>query len=63
MLSVRVLEQARRNVRALALERGMSVSEYVARLLNDHLAYVARVRGRLPVVEGPANDPRSHILR
>ena len=49
MLSIRVHEKAKRSIRALALERGMSVSEYMARLLNDHLAFVSRARGRLPV--------------
>jgi predicted HicB family RNase H-like nuclease len=38
MLSVRVHENARRSVKILAQERRMSVSEYVCRLLNDHLA-------------------------
>lgn len=47
-LSIRVHAQARGIVRALALERGMSVSEYVARLLNDHFAHISRTRGRLP---------------
>ena len=51
MLSIRVHDQVQGSVRALARERGMSVSEYMARLLNDHLAYVSRTRGRLPVVE------------
>lgn len=52
MLSIRVHDQVQGSVRALASERGMSVSEYMARLLNDHLAYVSRTRGSLPVVEG-----------
>ena len=42
MLSVRVHENARRSVCALARERGMSVSEYVCRLLNDHLREASR---------------------
>lgn len=50
-LSIRVHARARGTIRALACERGMSVSEYVARLLNDHLSYVYRVRGSLPVAE------------
>jgi hypothetical protein len=44
MLSVRVHENARRTVGALAQQRGMSVSEYVCRLLNDHLNAVHRQR-------------------
>jgi len=44
MLSVRVHENARRTVGALAQQRGMSVSEYVCRLLNDHLNAVQRQR-------------------
>lgn len=49
MLSIRVNEYTRRVVFALAAERGMSISEYVARLLNDHLNAVAQVRGGLPI--------------
>jgi hypothetical protein len=45
MLSVRVHENARRSVNTLARERGMSTSEYVCRLVNDHLREVARRRG------------------
>jgi hypothetical protein len=41
MLSVRIHENARRSVSSLAHQRGMSVSEYVCRLLNDHLREVA----------------------
>jgi len=37
LLSVRVNEHARRAVLSLAHARGMSASEYIARLLNDHL--------------------------
>jgi hypothetical protein len=48
MLSIRVNEHTRRVVFALAEERGMSISEYVARLLSDHLGHVARTRGGLP---------------
>ena len=51
LLSIRVREQTRSTVRALAYERMMSVSEYMARLLTDHLDYVLRTRGRLPVSE------------
>lgn len=45
MLSVRVHENARRAVFDLARERDMSTSEYVARLLNDHLRFEANRRG------------------
>lgn len=45
MLSVRVNEHTRRDIVALAHARGMSASEYVARLLNDHLDTVRAVRG------------------
>lgn len=41
MLSVRVHESARSAVLNLARQRDMSSSEYVARLLNDHLRLVA----------------------
>lgn len=51
MLSLRVHDKARGTVCALAHERGMSVSEYLARLLNDHIANVSRTRGRLPSIE------------
>ena len=44
MLSVRVHESARRAVDALARQRGMSVSEYVCRLLNDHLRTTLALR-------------------
>lgn len=43
-LSVRVHENARSAVFSLASRRGMSASEYVARLLNDHLQVVAQGR-------------------
>jgi len=42
MLSVRVHEAARRSFNDLAEQRGMSVSEYVCRLLNDHLRDVVQ---------------------
>lgn len=51
LLSIRVHDHARRTVRALALERGMSISEYCARLLADHLTQLARTRGRLPLFQ------------
>ena len=44
MLCARVNDGAKQLVGNLAHERGMSTSEYVARLLNDHLAQLARVR-------------------
>ncbi len=47
MLSVRVHEQARRSFVNLADKQGMSVSEYVGRVLNDHLRAVVEQR-RLP---------------
>lgn len=46
MLSVRIHENARRSVTALARQREMSVSEYVCRLLNDHLRDTVRRRSR-----------------
>ena len=46
MLSARIHEQARQSVATLAAQRRMSVSEYVARLLNDHLRQAAN-RNRL----------------
>ena len=45
MLSIRVHEQVRRMINALAAERGMSISEYTCRIINDHLSQVARTRG------------------
>lgn len=42
MLSVRIHETARRSFGELADQRGMSVSEYVCRLLNDHLRDVSQ---------------------
>lgn len=48
MLCARVHVDARQALRNLAKERGMSASEYVARMLNDHLSHVSRQRGRLP---------------
>lgn len=49
MLSVRVHENARRTVGTLARQRGMSVSEYVCRLLNDHLNAVQHQRSAAAV--------------
>ena len=43
MLSARVHEIARRDVSPLASRRGMSVSEYVARVLYDHLRQAVNV--------------------
>jgi hypothetical protein len=43
-LSARIHEDARLALNALALERGMSTSEYVARLLNDHLHGTANLQ-------------------
>jgi hypothetical protein len=40
MLSVRIHEATRRSFGELADQRGMSVSEYVCQLLNDHLREV-----------------------
>lgn len=40
MLSVRIHEAARRSFNDLAEQRGMSVSEYVWRVLNEHLRLV-----------------------
>ena len=48
-LSVRVHESARSAVFSLASRRGMSASEYVARLLNDHISLVAQRRRASPV--------------
>jgi hypothetical protein len=48
MLCARVHEDARRAVSALASEHCMSLSEYLARLLNDHLGQVIRARGGIP---------------
>ncbi len=42
MLSVRVHETARRSFSELAEQRGISMSEYVCRLLNDHLRDVVQ---------------------
>ena len=53
LLSIRIHDHARSAVRALAHERGMSISEYCARLLSDHLTQLARTRGRLPVFQEP----------
>jgi hypothetical protein len=44
MVSARVHHNAHKAVLSLAQERGMSVSEYVARVLNDHLRYVEGMR-------------------
>lgn len=46
MLCARVQEGARNAVQWLAQKRGMSVSEYVARLVNDHLTEVMRGHGQ-----------------
>jgi len=42
-LSIRVHEKARYAIVALAASRGMSASEYVCRVLNDHLSQVANL--------------------
>lgn len=44
MLSVRIHEDVRRSVSNLAERQGMSVSEYVYRLLNDHLDAMTQQR-------------------
>lgn len=44
MLSIRVHETVRQSVVDLAEEKGMSASEYVYRLLTDHLRDVAQQR-------------------
>ena len=46
MLSVRVHEAARRSFRELALHEGMSVSEYVNRVLSEHLLSATRRRSQ-----------------
>jgi len=51
MLSIRVHDRVRRTIFALALERGMSASEYCARLFSDHLTQITRTRGQLPAIE------------
>lgn len=43
MLSVRVHEDARRSFSDLAEQRGMSVSEYVCRLLDAHLHEIEHI--------------------
>lgn len=43
-LSARIHKEAKVALDALALERGMSTSEYVARLLNDHLHGTANLQ-------------------
>ena len=43
-LSARIHEDARAALDALAADRGMSTSEYVARLLNDHLMGTANLQ-------------------
>lgn len=43
-LSARIHQEARSALDALAAERGMSTSEYVARLLNDHLQGTANLQ-------------------
>lgn len=42
MLSVRIHEAARRTFGELADQQGVSVSEYVCKILNDHLRDVAQ---------------------
>lgn len=42
MLSVRIHETARRTFGELADQQGISVSEYVCKILNDHLRDVAQ---------------------
>ncbi len=54
MLSVRVHETARESVRSLAEQRGMTASEYVCRLLNDHLREVRQQRD----LHSPARSTR-----
>ena len=51
MLCARVHDGAKRAVTFLAKERGMTTSEYIARLVNDHLTQVTRSRGQLPAIE------------
>lgn len=41
MMSLRIHESARRSIHALAEKQGMSMSEYVCRLLNEHLREAA----------------------
>lgn len=53
-LSVRVHENARSAVFSLASRRGMSASEYVARLLNDHIRLASQPRRPSPVLAGGA---------
>jgi predicted HicB family RNase H-like nuclease len=48
MLSVRIHEAARRSFGELAEQRGVSVSEYVCHLLNDHLRDVVKQDIRSP---------------
>lgn len=43
MLSIRVQESVRHLIKSLAARRGMSASEYVARLIQDHLTHTLRV--------------------
>lgn len=45
MLCSRVPKGAKETIKALAAERGMTTSEYLARLVNDHLVAIARQRG------------------
>lgn len=53
MLSIRVHEGARKAVKTIATQRGMSISEYMARLLNDHLAHLMRSHFAIhPGIEG-----------
>jgi hypothetical protein len=48
MLSVRIHEAARRSFGELAEQHGVSVSEYVCHLLNDHLRDVDKQEIRNP---------------
>ena len=43
MLSIRVSDNTRHWIKTLAARRGISPSEYVARLIHDHLTYTLRV--------------------
>lgn len=43
MLSIRISENTRQWIKTLAARRGISPSEYVARLIHDHLTYTLRV--------------------
>jgi hypothetical protein len=47
MICARVSKASRQGLKLLADRRGMSLSEYIARLLNDHLN-LAHQQGLLP---------------